>query len=205
MHLRARAARALPILVASLVASLTFGLSVTDASAAEDEPATATARPDGPSATPAPHETIATKLEERTWGPHAGFRVATTPGVAFDVQSSRVGFNLGLEGTLGFELGPIVLAGGIAAQILVPKDTSILMGFPELRLIVPIGDFAPFIVGGAGLGADATTGTANLAIRVGGGIQWVYTDELSVVLGGAYHTVGKVAIASVELGPRVSF
>ncbi len=174
-------------------------------------PATVTARASAVApvpASPRPDAVTPPKpsaIKDRTYGPHEGFRVAATPGVAFDFDNSSMGFNLGLEGTLGFELGPIVVAGGIAAQMLVSKGTSILMGFPEVRIIVPIGDFGPFVVAGAGIGADGTTGKADLAIRAGGGVQYVFTDEISVVLGGAYHIVGDRSIASIELGPRVSF
>lgn len=197
----------------AIVATMVGTFAVVPA-AAQDEgaaPAPVTARASAPAPNPASRSPEAdtppklSALEERTYGPHAGFRVAATPGVAFDFDNSSMGFNLGLEGTLGFELGPIVVAGGIAAQMLVPKGTSILMGFPEVRIIVPIGDLAPFIVAGAGIGADGTTGKADLAVRAGAGVQYVFTDEISVVLGGAYHMIGDRSIASIELGPRVSF
>jgi hypothetical protein len=138
-------------------------------------------------------------------GPHSGFKFAVTPGMAFEPATSRAGFNLGMEGTYGIELGPIVVAPGLAAQILVPLGTRVLMGFPELEILVPIGAFAPFVLVGAGLGADSTTGRAGLAIRGAAGVLWGISDAFGIVADGAYHDVTGFTIASIELGPVVSF
>jgi hypothetical protein len=151
-------------------------------------------------------------LRERVHRPHERFALAATPGPSFtigtrnDEGASRVGFGGCVEATYGVPMSSLfVLAPGAAALFVASGKETVLMGLTELKLIAPIGRFAPYTLLGVGIGTNTAIGDAGPAARIGLGVRYEFTASLGAALESAYQTVSSHDFLAIGLGPIVRF
>lgn len=135
---------------------------------------------------------------------YTGFRWGISPGVAF--TNGNAAFVLSVYLGYGFDTGSVILVPGVTlASIFTPN--TFLYGTPELRLVYPIGIFAPFVTGGVGPGFTTSPSQAAAVFRVGGGFTLHPSAKFAVGVEGGYMAFagGSLSGGSPYIGPILSF
>ncbi len=93
-----------------------------------------------------------------------GTRVEAAPVFVFASNEERTAFGATVEARYGLPVGPLVVAPGIRAAALSTETYGAYPGLATARLILPLGAFAPYAYGGAGVvvfnGGPNTAGAA---------------------------------------------
>lgn len=108
---------------------------------------------------------------------NTGFRLLVAPGI-FIGNDSKAGFALRAYGGYGFEAGSFIITPGasIGAYFSDPNLYSLV---PQIRLMLPVGGFAPFIGAGAGLGYLSSPSGAHLSVYGEGGAMY-YAEHVGI-------------------------
>lgn len=130
---------------------------------------------------------------------NSGFHWGIAPGVVF--AGGETAFALGLRFGFGFDLGSVILVPGIGLTGIF-TNPNVFMGIPELRVVYPIDRFAPFVMGGAGVGAiTGDAGKTGLAWMAGGGFMFHFSEAFALGAFGSYTAITGTDFNGVSVGP----
>jgi hypothetical protein len=132
---------------------------------------------------------------------NTGLHFSIAPGVFIPTHGGDVGFSIAGDMRYGFDLGALVLAPGVRLAGYFPPHVNIVTALATLRLVFPIGPFAPFVVGGAGPGyvsADSQTGLAYLG---GGGFMVHIGTHFGIGAEASYQAITGTDFAALFFGP----
>lgn len=135
---------------------------------------------------------------------YTGFRWGISPGVAF--SNGNAAFVLSVYLGYGFDTGSVIFVPGVTlASIFTPN--TFLYATPELRLVYPVGIFAPFVTGGVGPGFTTSPSQAAAVFRVGGGFTVHPSAKFAIGVEGGYMAFagGGLSGGSPYIGPILSF
>ena len=134
---------------------------------------------------------------------NTGFQWGVSPGVVF--HDGSAGFYLGLRLGYGFDLGTVIVVPGVrlAGYFL---DPNVYIGMPVLKLVLPIGRFAPFLEGGVGYGHVAADDTNQIAAQnglalLGGGGFMIHYPRIAFGAEAQYQVVTGTDFKGVGVGP----
>jgi hypothetical protein len=132
---------------------------------------------------------------------NTGLHFSIAPGVFIPTHGGRVGFSVAGEVRYGFELGPLILAPGVRLAGYFPEDVTIVTGLGTLRMTVPLGPFAPFIVGGAGPGYVSSPSHTGVAYLGGGGFMVHIGTHFGIGAEATYQAITGTQFAAIFVGP----
>jgi hypothetical protein len=170
------------------------------------EPPSASGLPEGganePEAAASPPGEAAIAARELVAAYYKRLHWSISPGAVFG--RDKVGFSLAGRIQYGVDTGSIIVMPGLdLAGYFV--DSNVYVGMPMVELVLPLGPFAPFVEGGAGIGVVSQPSQASLAVLGGGG--FVLHPSPSFVLGieGGYETIVGTNFQVIIVGPIFAF
>jgi hypothetical protein len=120
---------------------------------------------------------------------YTGVQIGIAPGVILPTNGGDVGFLLSLYGGYGFEAGSVILIPGAHATGAWPSGDFIGTFTPALKLVFPLGAFAPYIEGGAGPGYVSVGEKWGVAINAGAGFSVHPSSRFAIGAGVSYQTI----------------
>lgn len=131
-----------------------------------------------------------------------GFHWGLSPGVV--VVHGDVGFALGVAFGYGIDTGTVIVVPGLQLSAYF-TDPTVLVGLPNVRLVLPIDRFAPFIEGGAGVGNvgkhDTVPSTTGAALLAGGGFMVHVSSRFAIGAEVNYQTITNTDFSAIGVGP----
>jgi hypothetical protein len=97
-----------------------------------------------------------------------GFHFGLGPVLLIPTDAGPLGGGLDVELRYGIGLDPIILAPGARLSGYFISGRFIGMATPTLRLTLPVGPLAPFVLGGVGPGVLTNPGESGVALLGGG-------------------------------------
>jgi len=133
---------------------------------------------------------------------YTGLRWSIAPGAVF--RSGKAGFSLAGRLEYGVDTGSVIVMPGLslAGYFL---DPNVYVGMPTVELVLPLGPFAPFVEGGAGVGAVTQPSQTSLAVLGGGGFVLHPTPSFMLGLEVGYETIVGTDFRVIILGPIFAF
>jgi hypothetical protein len=134
-----------------------------------------------------------------------GFHWGLSPGVV--VVHGDVGFALGVTFGYGIDTGTVIIVPGVQLSAYF-TDPTVLVGLPNLRFVLPIDRFAPFVEGGAGVGNvgahDDVKSTTGAALLVGGGFMVHISPRFALGAEVNYQTITGTDFSAIGVGPIIA-
>jgi hypothetical protein len=138
--------------------------------------------------------------ESANRGLHTGFG----PVLLLPSGGGSVGGGLNFELRYGIDADPLIIApGGRLAGYYLDKR-FIGTAMPTLRVTVPIGPLAPFLVGGVGGGWISNPGESGLALLGGGGLMIHFGRVLAIGAEASYQTITGTGFKVLSIGPSIA-
>lgn len=135
-----------------------------------------------------------------------GLRLGLGPILLLPSRSGGpYGGGLGLDGRYGIKAGPTVLAPGGRLSGYVLSSRFIGTAMPTFRITIPIGPFAPFVVGGIGSGWISNPADNGLALMGGGGLMIHFGRIIAIGAEATYQEIRGTEFRSVAIGPAITF
>jgi hypothetical protein len=133
---------------------------------------------------------------------YTGLRWSIAPGAVF--QKGKAGFSLAGRLEYGLDTGSVIVMPGVsvAGYFL---DPNVYVGMPTVGLVLPLGPFAPFIEGGAGVGAVTQPSQTSLAVLVGCGFVLHPTPSFVLGIHVGYETIVGTDFSVIIFGPIFAF
>ena len=133
-------------------------------------------------------------------GLHFGFG----PVLLVPPNNRPLGGGLALDLRYGIGVEPFILApGGRLAGYFI-SGRFVGMGMPTLRVTVPLGPLAPFLIGGVGAGVLTNPTESGLALLGGGGLMVHFGSVLAVGVEATYQTITGTEFKSFAIGPSIA-
>ena len=132
-----------------------------------------------------------------------GLSFGLGPVLLVPTDGGPLGGGLDLSGRYGFKLGPTILAPGgrLAGYILSSRLIGAAM--PTLRITVPAGPLAPFLMGGVGPGWMSNPQESGVAWLGGGGLMIHFGRILAIGAEASYQTITGTEFQSIAIGPSI--
>jgi hypothetical protein len=135
-----------------------------------------------------------------------GLKLGLAPILLFPIrEDGSYGGGLEIQGRYGIKAGPTVIApGGILGGYFI-SSRFIGLAMPTLRWTLPIGPFAPYVVGGVGPGWISNPSEGGVALLGGGGLMIHFGRVIAVGAELTYRTITSTDYGGLVLGPVISF
>lgn len=135
-----------------------------------------------------------------------GLHIGLGPALLFPSRpDGPYGGGLDIEGRYGIKIASTVLApGGLAGGYFL-SGRVVALAMPTLRLTVPVGPFAPYGLGGVGVGGLTNPGDGGIALMGGGGVMVHFGRVVAVGVELTYRTIVDTEYGGVVLGPMIAF
>jgi len=133
---------------------------------------------------------------------YTGLRWSIAPGAVF--RKGKAGFSLAGRLEYGLDTGSVIVMPGVsvAGYFL---DPNVYVGMPTVGLVLPLGPFAPFVEGGAGVGAVTQPSQTSLAVLGGGGFVLHPTPSFMLGVDVGYETIVGTDFSVIIFGPIFAF
>ncbi len=136
---------------------------------------------------------------------NTGLKIGLAPVLLLPTDNGPVGGGLMLDGRYGIALGPTVVAPGGRLSGYLLSERFIGTAMPTVRLTLPAGPFAPYVLGGIGGGWLSNPSEGGPAFLGGGGVM-IHFGRV-VAIGGeiTYQTIVGTEMQSLAFGPAITF
>jgi hypothetical protein len=144
--------------------------------------------------------------ESAAMSANRGPRIGVGPTLILPQRSEGPwGVGVDVEARYGIKAGPLVFAPGVMLTGNVLSSRVASLATPTVRLTLPVGPLAPYVVGGFGVGWMTSPGDAGFAVLGGGGL--VAHFGRAFALGGefTYQRITGTEFGGFAFGPVVSF
>jgi hypothetical protein len=136
------------------------------------------------------------------WNANVGF--ISGLGIALLLpDEGSAGGGLELSARYGVPVSVVVLAPGARVGGYYLQERFIGMLMPTFRVTLPLGPFAPFVQGGAGVGGLSNPGDAGLAWLAGGGLMIHFGGVLSLGAEVNYEGITGTGFEVLSIGPTL--
>lgn len=132
-----------------------------------------------------------------------GLRFGFGPAILFPTDGGPLGGGLVLDGRYGIKAGPTVLAPGgrLAGYVLSARFIGTAM--PTFRVTLPVGPFAPYVVGGVGGGWLSNDSEGGVAWLGGGGLMIHFGRVLAIGAEATYEAITGTEYKALSIGPAI--
>lgn len=183
----------------SLHASFAFGIGALASLALGSE---ARADDNSTAASSAPTE----EADSPAMSANRGFSLGLGPTLLLPMRrGGPYGGGLSIDARYGIKTGPLVLAPGALLSGYAISGRLIGVPLGTFRITVPIGPFAPFVVGGVGYGWISNPAESGMAFLGGGGMVVHVGRVFALGIEATYQTITTTEFHSVALGPVLIF
>lgn len=139
------------------------------------------------------------------WTSNTGLHIGLAPLLLIPTDNGPLGGGLLLDGRYGIPLGPTILAPGGRLSGYLLSERFIGTAMPTVRLTLPAGPFAPYVLGGVGGGWLTNPAEGGAALLGGGGVMIHFGHVVAVGGEITYQTVTGTELKSLALGPAIQF
>lgn len=144
--------------------------------------------------------------ESAAMSANRGFKLGVGPTILLPMRSGGpYGGGLDIDGRYGIKAGPTVLAPGGRLAGYVISSRLIGIAMPTFRVTLPVGPFAPFVVGGVGVGGLSNPGESGLALLGGGGLMIHFGHVFAIGAEVTYETITRTEFQTIAIGPAITF
>lgn len=144
--------------------------------------------------------------ESAAMAANRGLKIGIGPTILFPIrQNGPYGGGLDLEGRYGIKAGPTVLAPGVLLGGYLISGRFIGLAMPTFRVTLPVGPFAPYVLGGLGGGWISNPSESGLAFLAGGGMMIHFGRVFAIGAELSYRSITGTAFGGWALGPAISF
>ncbi len=135
-----------------------------------------------------------------------GLKLGIGPTLLLPLRSDGpFGGGLSVDGRYGIKAGPTVIApGGRLAGYLI-SSRFIGLAMPTVRVTLPVGPLAPFLVGGVGPGYISNPSEGGLALLAGGGLMIHFGRIFAIGAEATYQVITGTELRTLAIGPALSF
>ena len=134
---------------------------------------------------------------------NTGFHLGFGPVLVIPRNGGDLGGGLDVDLRYGIGLNPIIVAPGVRfAGYLIP-DRAVGLAMPTLRVTLPIGPLAPFVVGGIGAGVLGHPSESGLALMGGGGLMFHVGHVFGIGVEATYQTITGTGFDVFTIGPSL--
>lgn len=153
------------------------------------------------------HTAQAQEREESVAAPaNRGFKLGFAPTLLLPFHNGGpYGGGARVEGRYGIQVGPTVLAPGGRLDGYVISSRVVGTAMPTFRVTLPVGPFAPYVVGGVGAGFISNDAEAGLALLGGGGLAVHIGHVVALGAEATYQVITGTEFSTVAIGPSISF
>lgn len=144
------------------------------------------------------------RAESAAEAANKGFKLGLGPIVLVPTDGGPLGGGLILDARYGIGVGPLILGPGGRLSGYFISGRFIGTAMPTLRLTVPIGPLAPFILGGVGGGWLSNPSEGGVALLGGGGLMIHVGRVLAVGVEATYQAVTGTEFKTLAIGPALS-
>lgn len=132
-----------------------------------------------------------------------GFVFGLGPVFLFPSDGGPMGGGLDVDGRYGFRAGPTVIAPGgkLAGYVISSRMVGIAM--PTLRVTLPAGPLAPFVMGGVGGGWLGNPSEGGVSLLAGGGLHVHLGRVLAIGVEATYQTITGTELDVFAIGPSI--
>jgi hypothetical protein len=144
--------------------------------------------------------------ESAAMSANQGLKLGLGPMLLFpNREGGPFGGGLDVDGRYGIKAGPTVIApGGLLGGYLI-SSRFIGVAMPTLRVTVPLGPFAPYLVGGVGGGWISNPSEGGVALLGGGGLMIHFGRIIAIGAELTYRAITGTEYNGFVLGPAISF
>lgn len=135
---------------------------------------------------------------------NSGLHMGFGPILLLPTDSGPMGGGLAFDARYGIKLNPTILAPGGRLSGYVISERFVGTAMPTLRLTVPVGPFAPFLVGGVGGGWLSNPAESGVAFLGGGGLMIHFGRVLAIGAEATYQTITDTELQSWAIGPAIA-
>jgi hypothetical protein len=114
-----------------------------------------------------------------------------------------LGGGLDLDIRYGINANPVVIGPGARFAGYILSGDYVLIGMPTLRLTLPVGPLAPFVLGGVGPGYTSDEKKSGAALLGGGGLMIHLGRFLGVGAEATYQTITGTDFKTFTIGPSL--
>ena len=132
-----------------------------------------------------------------------GFRFGFGPQLLIPSDGGPLGGGLVLDGRYGIKAGPTVLAPGGRLGGYLLSSRFIGTAMPTFRITLPVGPFAPYIVGGVGGGWLSNKSEGGVAFLGGGGLMIHFGRVFAIGAEATYETITGTEYKAFGIGPSI--
>lgn len=134
---------------------------------------------------------------------NTGLHWGIGPVFLFPSDGGPMGGGLDTDLRYGIGVDPIVIAPGGRAAGYVLSGDFIGLAMPTLRVTLPVGPLAPFVVGGAGVGYTSEEKKSGLALLGGGGLMIHISSFFGIGAEATYQTITGTNFKTLTIGPSL--
>lgn len=134
---------------------------------------------------------------------NTGLRWGIGPVLLFPSDGGPMGGGLDLDIRYGIGLDPVVIAPGARFAGYILSGDVIGMAMPTVRVTLPFGPFAPFVVGGVGPGYTSDEKKTGAALLGGGGLMIHVGPFFGIGAEATYQTITGTEFKTLTLGPSL--
>ncbi len=147
----------------------------------------------------------ASAAETPAYAAHTGMQFGIGPDILLPLNGGAFGGGLDADLRIGIGVGPLILSPGLRLAGYAQSGRFIGMGIGTGRIILPIGPFAPYAIGGLGLGFLARPGDSGMGVIAGGGLMLHFGRPLALGLEMTFQTVTGTGLQALVLTPSIIF
>lgn len=144
------------------------------------------------------------RAESAAEAKNTGFKLGMGPVILLPTDGGPLGGGLELGARYGIPAGPIIVAPGARLAGYLISQRFVGLAMPTLRVTLPIGPLAPFVVGGIGGGWLGNPSEAGLGAMAGGGLMIHFGRIIAVGVEATYQTVTDTEFRALAIGPAIS-
>jgi hypothetical protein len=132
-----------------------------------------------------------------------GFHFGLGPVLLVPTDGGPLGGGADVELRYGIGADPVIIAPGGRLSGYYISERFIGMATPTVRVTLPLGPLAPFVLGGLGPGYITNPGEPGVAAIAGGGLMIHITSFFALGAEATYQTITGTEFQSFGIGPSL--
>ncbi len=142
-------------------------------------------------------------VDSAAYQANRGLQWGIGPVLLVPPDGGPLGGGLDLDIRYGFGADPVVIGPGARFAGYLLSGEYVVFGMPTLRVTLPVGPLAPFVVGGVGPGYTSAEEKSGAALMGGGGLMIHLGRFFGVGAEATYQTITGTDFKTFTIGPSL--